>query len=209
MPVWLDHASILVPDLPEAVEFLDRRLGLRATVSPAAPERHSRVYLHRSYLEVSAGSHDRRWHATMFFLRFDDPDVLRAYLDETGIAYRWGEYRGVDGTWDDVEVRVGPVLLPVPIRRTSPSELARDWPPALVERHRSGAHALVAVHVEVPSVDAALEAYGRLLGRDLRLPAAGPARVPLAAGEIHSREGDGWGRWGRSAWTPSGRPGTP
>jgi hypothetical protein len=190
MLVWLDHASISVPDLSAAVEHLDRRLGLRATPSAAAPERHSRVLLHRSYLEVSAGSSDDRWHATMFFLRFDDPDALRAHLDGAGIAYRWGEYTGVDGTWDDVEVRVGDVPLPTLIRRTAPPEIARDWPPALAEPHPCGGHTLAAVHVEVPSVAEAVEAYARLLGRDVEASPDGPARVPLASGHLVLRQGD-------------------
>src|SRR5512143_2445754 len=93
---WLDHASVAVPNLADAVERLDRRLGLHATVSPAAPEGHSRVYLHRSYLEVSARDGQAGWEATMFFLRFDDAEVLRAHLDDAGIEYRFGDYVGVD-----------------------------------------------------------------------------------------------------------------
>lgn len=191
MPVWLDHASILVPDLTAAVDHLDRRLGLRATVSPAAPTRHSRVHLHRSYLEVSAGSRDGRWHPTMFFLRFDDPDALRAHLETTSIEYRWSEYQGVDGTWDDVELRIGAVPLPTLIRRTAPSDVARDWPPALGEPHRCGARTLAAVHVEVPSVGEALEAYGRLLGRQPERPVRGPAHVSLVTGEVVLHEDRG------------------
>lgn len=190
MRVWLDHASIAVPDQAAAVEHLDRRLGLRATVSPAAPERHSRVLLHRSYLEVSAGSSDERWQVTTFFLRFDDPDTLRAHLEGAGIDHRWGAYAGVDGTWDDVEVRVGDVSLPTLIRRTGPPEIARDWPPALAEPHRCGAHTLAVVHLEVRSVPEAFEAYGRLLGRDLGPSPRGAARVPLASGHLVLREGD-------------------
>jgi hypothetical protein len=71
-PLRLDHALVVEPDLPGAVEHLVRRLGLRATMSPQARDRHSRVYLDRSYLEVSAGSGGEDWSATMFFLRFDD-----------------------------------------------------------------------------------------------------------------------------------------
>jgi hypothetical protein len=44
-------------------------------VSPAAPERHSRVYLDRSYLEVSARPGGSGWSATLFFLRFRGPGV--------------------------------------------------------------------------------------------------------------------------------------
>jgi len=190
VPLWLDHASVAVPDLADAVEHLDRRLGLRATVSHAAPERHSRVYLHRSYLEVSAGSTGGGWEATMWFLRFDDPDALREHLDTAGIAYSFGEYEGVDGMWDDVEIRIGAVPLPTLIRRTAPVEVARDWPPALAGSHRSGARTLAEVHVEVPSVREAVEAYRTLLGRWQRVSLeTGRARVSLASGELVLHEG--------------------
>lgn len=195
VPLRLDHASVAVPDLRAAVEHLDRRLGLRATVSPEAPGRHSRVYLDRSYLEVSAGSQGRGWEATLFFLRFDDPHVLRAHLETAGIAYRFDEYEGVDGTWDDVEIGFGAVPLPTLIRRTAPAAIARDWPPPLAETHRCGARALAAVHVEVPSLGEAIEAYRSLLGADERAwttelrSERGWVHVPLASGELVLHEG--------------------
>lgn len=190
LPLWLDHASVAVPDLGAAVEHLDRRLGLRVTVSPEAPERHARLYLDRGYLEVSAGPGADRWEATMLFLRFDDPVSLRAHLDAVGIAYRFGEYEGVDGVWDDVEIRLGATSLPTLIRRTAPAEVARDWPPPLVEPHRSGARSLAAVHVEVPSLDGAAEAFGRLVGAGrVSRPDPRRVRVALDAGELVLREG--------------------
>jgi catechol 2,3-dioxygenase-like lactoylglutathione lyase family enzyme len=191
----LDHASIAVPDLAEAVEQLDRRLGLRATGSPQAPERHSRVYLHRSYLEVSAGSAGAGWQATLFFLRFDDPAALRTHLDGVGMQYRFGQYEGVDGTWDDVEIRAGTVPLPMLVRRTTPPAVARDWPPALGQTHPCGARTLAAVHLEVPSLKEAVEAYRRLLGAeqvswaDHKRRARGKASARLASGEIVLHEG--------------------
>jgi len=190
LALWLDHASVAVRDLAGAVERLERRLGLRATVSPAAPERHSRVYLDRSYLEVSVGETGGGWEASMFFLRFDDPAALRAHLDGAGIEYRFGDYEGVDGTWDDVEAHLGSVPLPTLIRRTAPAAVAGDWPPPLAEPHRCGARALAAVHVEVSSLAGSAEAYGRLLGTGPPRPAeAGEVRVPLASGEVVLREG--------------------
>jgi Glyoxalase-like domain len=160
LPLRLDHASVAVPNLAAALEHLDRRLGLRATLTREAPERHSRVYLDQSYLEVSAGSGQAGWKATIFFLRFDDPVALRAHLDDAGIVYRFSEYEGVDGTWDDVEVRAGRVPLPTIIRRTAPRAIARDWPPALAEDHRCGARTLAAAHVEVPSLARSRERSG-------------------------------------------------
>ena len=189
----LDHASVAVPDLAVAIRHLDRRLGLRASLSPQAPERHSRVYLDRSYLEVAAGSAETGWMATLFFLRFDDPNALRARLDDGGIEYRFGAYEGVDGTWDDVEIRVGTVPLPTLTRRIAPETIASGWPPALSENHRCGARTLSAVHLEVPSLDEAVDAYRRLLGAE-QVPwpdhrRGTQARVRLASGEIVLREG--------------------
>ena len=207
--LWLDHASVAVPDLDHAVEHLDRRLGLRATVSPEAPERHSRVLLHRSYLEVSKGSR-RDWVATLFFLRFSDPVDLRAHLEAAGIEFRFGEYEGVDGTWDDVEVSLGSVPLPILVRRTLPASVASDWPPALREEHRCGARSLAAVHLEVTSLDETTDAYRRLLAIDESSPSvAAPrsggrsARVPLAAGELALHEGGSPGRLGVVLGVPS------
>jgi len=185
VPLWLDHASIAVPDLPAAAEDLHEKLGLAATISPAAPERHSRVCLDRTYLEVAADAGRVGWQATMCFLRFADPDALRAHLDATNLSYTFGAWEGVDGTWDDVEVRSGGVHLPTLIRRTAPVDVARDWPPALSGSHRCGARSLVAVHLEVPSLDAAAEAFSRLVGTSLSSATAGAAvRVPLASGEL-------------------------
>lgn len=190
VPLWLDHASIAVPDLPAAVEDLDAKLGLATTVSPAAPERHSRVYLDRTYLEVSADAARVGWRATMCFLRFADPDALRVHLDATGLTYTFGVWEGVDGTWDDVEVRSGDVRLPTLVRRTAPTDIARDWPPALSGSHRCGARSLMEVHLEVPSLDAVTRAFSALLGTTLAPPTAGAAvRVPLASGALVLREG--------------------
>ena len=194
--LWLDHVAIHVPVLAAAVERLGR-LGLRATVSPAAPDRHSRVYLHRSYLEVAAVPGGVGWDAALFFLRFEDATALRAHLDGAGLAYRFAEYDGVDGTWDDVVIDAGSagpggtVPLPILVRRTAPPEIARNWPPPLGEPHRCGARTLAEVHVGVPSVEDAFEAFGRLLGLDrmpepFADPRSGRTRIdlPLAAGSI-------------------------
>jgi hypothetical protein len=184
----LDHASVAVPDLVDAVARLDRRLGLSATVSPAAPDRHSRVHLHRSYLEVSVEPGRTGWEATMCFLRFDDPDVLRTHLDDAGIEYRFGEWIGVDGTWDDVDVGLAGTPLPTLIRRTGPAAIARDWPPPLAEPHRCGARNLSSVHLDVPSVDAAIQAYRKLVSRNAVSVGANAVRVRLASGELVLRE---------------------
>lgn len=189
--LYLDHASVIVPDLPAAVEHLDVRLGLRATVSAGDPTRHSRVYLDRSYLEVAAPGHALRWQAANFFLRFDDPRGLRAHLDSSGLSSRFSVYEGVDGRWDDVEIEAGSVPLPILVRRTHPPEVSRCWPPPLTEPHPCGARALAAVQILVTDWHTAIAAYRRLLGlgdRTLLEGFAGSGRrrvcLPLASGEL-------------------------
>jgi len=86
--------------------------------------------------------------------------------------------------------------LPTLIRRTAPPAAALNWPPALTDTHRCGARALAAVHVDVPSLDAAVRAYRKLLGAGeepwpVTEPRSASARahVPLASGEIVLHEG--------------------
>ena len=162
--LWLDHASILVPDLAQAIAAFDAQLGLRVTPTPAAPDRHSRLYLDRSYLEVSAGTSADAWSAPYFFLRFADPEALRRHLDAVDLPCKFGRYTGIDGQWDDVEIDVPGVPVPILVRRTHPPDVARDWPPALREAHRCGARMLAAVEVTVPDLTAAVDVYCRLTG---------------------------------------------
>lgn len=153
IPLRLDHASLAVRSLSEAISSLDRLLGLSFTVSPEAPDQHGRILLNRSYVEVSAALDSEAWHVPHFFLGFQDPQALRHHLQRAGVDFKWGQYVGVDGTWDDVEIHAGNVPLPILVRRTAPPKLAADWPPALSEPPRSGVHALVAVHLSVPDSD--------------------------------------------------------
>lgn len=159
----LDHVSIEVPDFADALGRLDERLGLRVTVSPQALERHGRVYLDRGYLELAAHPGNPAWAATSFFLRFSDPEGLRAHLESVRLGYRSRVYEGVDGRWEDVELDVADVPVPILVRRTEPAQVARNWPPPLDVPHRCGAVTLAAVHLAVPSVEVAAEVYARLL----------------------------------------------
>jgi hypothetical protein len=194
VPLWLDHASISVPDARDASSALDTDLGLRVTASPADPRRHGRIHLDRSYLEVSSREPVDAWRVPLFFLRFTDPVALRHHLDAAGLEHTFDTYLGVDGEWDDVEVVAGTVPLPILVRRTAPPDLARDWPPRLSAPHRCGARTLEAVHVTVPDLAAAAEAYGRLVGTEGTVSAGhdGEARVSvaLAAGRIVLVEGE-------------------
>jgi hypothetical protein len=53
MSLALDHISLQAPRVDSAAPLLRDRFGLITTLTPAAPERHGRVYLDRSYLEVA------------------------------------------------------------------------------------------------------------------------------------------------------------
>ncbi|HEX6131392.1 MAG TPA: VOC family protein [Actinomycetota bacterium] len=179
----VDHASIEVPDLGEAVRRLDA-LGLSVTVTPEAPDRHGRVLLDRSYLEVTvAAAPGDRWIVSSWFLGFDDLPALRAHLDAAGLSYRHEPYEGVDGTWDDVQVDADEVPVPILVRRTAPADVARSWPPALREPHPGGATAISAVHVSVPALEPAVATYARLL--DTR-----PSTVDARRGRVAFRLGD-------------------
>jgi Glyoxalase-like domain len=194
VPLWLDHASIAVPEARHAAFALDTDLGLQVTASPTEPHRHGRIHLDRSYLEVSSREPVDAWGMPLFFLRFTDPVALRHHLEATGLEHRFDTYRGVDGEWDDVEVVAGTVPLPILVRRTTPPALAKDWPPPLPAQHRCGARTLEAVHVTVPDLAAAAEAYGRLVGTEGTVTRGGDgeavASVVLAAGRIVLVEGE-------------------
>jgi hypothetical protein len=193
VPLWLDHASVAVPGLPAAVAELDTQLGLRATVSLADPYCHSRVYLDRGYLEVSACRSARCWTIQGFFLRFRDAVELRHHLDAAGLACRFGVYTGVDGRWDDVEVVAGAVPVPILVRRTHPPDIARDWPPQLGVAHRCGARTLDTVRVVVPDLGAAVDVYARLTGAKPAFAKCGSGSphvaFRLASGRIELTEG--------------------
>lgn len=170
----LDHVSIEVPDFADAVGRLDEGLGLRVTVSPQAPGRHGRVYLDHAYLEVAADPGSPAWAVTSFFLRFPDLEGLRGHLEAARLGYRYRVYEGVDGQWDDVELNVGAVPVPILVRRTEPAQVARNWPPPLDKPHRCGAVTLAAVRLPVASIEAAADVYARLLNVEAPPALSGP-----------------------------------
>ena len=173
----LDHVSIEVPDFADASGRLDEQLGLRVTVSPQAPERHGRILLDRAYLELAAHPGSPTWAIGSFFLRFSDLEELRAHLEGVRLGYRYRVYEGVDGRWDDIELDVADVPLPILVRRTEPAEVARNWPPPLDQPHRCGAFMLAAVHLPVASIEAGADVYARLLNVEASaLSRPGPGR---------------------------------
>lgn len=158
-----------VRSLDQAITVFEEQLGLAITVSPEDPNRHGRLFLNRSYVEVSVQADAEDWSVPLFFLGFNDPDALRAHLDKIGFQYQWGEYVGVDGTWDNVELAAREVPLPILVRRVSPVEIAADWPPALHQPHRCGAITLATIHLTVPELGPAQDVYSRLLGAEQNL----------------------------------------
>ncbi len=183
----LDHVSIEVPDFAAAIARLDGGLGLRVTVSPQAPGRHGRVYLDRAYLEIAAHPGNRAWAVMSFFLRYSDLEELRDHLGRAQLGYRHRVYEGVDGRWEDVELDVTDVPVPILVRRTEPAQVARHWPPPLDKPHRCGAVTLAAVHLPVASIEAAADVYARLLG--VQAPPALSGSGPYRRGVFHLSSG--------------------
>ena len=165
----LDHVSLAVSSFPDAIKVLDQQLGLHVTVTPENPYRHGRVFFDRSYVEITVQPGSDPWSVPLFFMGFKNPDLLRSHLEDINLDFRWGQYVGADGTWDDVEIVAGEVPLPILVRRTSPSKKAIDWPPALTQQHRCGAYKLAALHLTVRDLDVAREVYTRLLGSGQKL----------------------------------------
>lgn len=180
----LDHVSVAVPVLADAVAHLERRLGLHTTITPADPDRHGRVHLDRTYLEITAQPAQRGWDASLFFLRFQDPARLREHLETTGLRYRFSEYVGVDGVWDDVEIIAGDMTMPILVRRTDPPGTAADWPPPLARPHPGPAHTLASVYVEVTDPPVAAARYRLLLGLPEPSGLDPGLRMQLGAGEV-------------------------
>lgn len=194
-PLHLDHASLHVVDFSQALERLSARFGLVATRTPAAPDWHSRLFLDRSYVEVSARPGREAppgWSVPLFFLRYESLPSLLDHLRAAGLSPSLSEHAGVDGTWQDVELDAPEgEAAPILVRRTQPPELAADWPPPLGSPQPCGAFALAAVHLWVARLEPTLDFYRRLLAFEA-LPAAtvdgsfGGKRIelPLASGRL-------------------------
>jgi hypothetical protein len=178
----LDHVSVQTPDLGATVELLRDRLGLITTPTSAAADRHGRLLLHRSYMEVAAGTTAS---LPLFFLRYDRLEHALATLEKRGLRARASSYQGVDGTWEDVELDAGTAVpLPFLVRRVTPPDVAKDWPPPLTAPHPCGAMALASVHVRARQLEPAMEVYERLLGAPARGLDTRGARFRVGSGQI-------------------------
>jgi hypothetical protein len=96
------------PSLHDALQMLDARSGPRDR-SPGDPDRHSRVYLDRGYLEVASGRRGGDWTLSGFFARFEIRqrcgairlDRLRHGSASTRRRRRWAPTRCRDGPAPD------------------------------------------------------------------------------------------------------------
>ena len=186
MSLVLDHVSVQAPAVDAAVAMLRDRLGLVTTLTPAAPHRHGRVYLDRSYLEVAAGAEVS---LALFFLRFGQVEPTLAALEGRGLRALATLYEGLDGTWENIEIDAG-MATPMPflVRRITPTEVAEGWPPPLAAPHPCGAEALAAVHLRVPRLGPAVAIYERLLGSPATALGAGGAEHRVSSGRIVLQE---------------------
>lgn len=182
MTLLLDHVSVQTPAQEAMIALLGDRIGLITTRTAAAPDRHGRVHLDRSYLEIAAGTEAS---LPFFFLRFDRLDATLDALEGRGLRARAGSYQGCDGIWEEIAID-GDTAVPLPflIRRTTPPEVARDWPPPLAAPHPCGALALAAVHLRVAGLKRGVEIYERLLGAPALTVGAASALHQVGSGRI-------------------------
>lgn len=153
--VALDHTSLVVGDVAQAALFLEERLGFRLTLTPQAPDSHGRIFLDRTYVEVSTGNGPATDGTTpllgawsMVFLRTADPYSFGERARHLGLRPSGpAVYHGHDGDWLEVELRarVPRSLLPIVLQRITPADVAANWPPPLAEPHPNGAHRLASV----------------------------------------------------------------
>ncbi len=190
----VDHASLRVARLALARERLEQRFGLVPTPTPAAPDTHSRLYLDRSYLEVSQGPGQG---LEYYFFGFQDRRAVEAHLALQRLTFTHQAYVGADGTWDDLTVQPPPgVPVPMLVRRTEPEALAQDWPPPRPEAWACGARALVGFRLQVASLHSAAPFFQALLGGTPTTPRVEPrsgrTRVDLRwpGGTLTLVEGD-------------------
>ncbi|MDQ3264442.1 MAG: VOC family protein [Myxococcota bacterium] len=166
--LWVDHASVRVESLDRAALLLQQRLGLIPTRTPGAEQQHSRLFFHRSYLEVSEGNGPASPPAAaveLFFFGFSDLERTCAQLRAADLRFRSEPYQGRDGLWDNLEVEAPPgVPSPILVRRVLPREVAADWPPSRPQPWPCGARAVRGFHLEVTALEPAAAFFRALLG---------------------------------------------
>ena len=203
--IRLDHASLRVAEFDAARARL-ARLGLELTQTPEAPERHGRIHLHRTYVEVSlpttqplAPGHEAE--LPLFFLNAEDVTAAAGRLSSRGLKSTPRTYHGVDGVWEELQLESpASSLLPLVIRRVAPTAVAQNWPPPRPTPHPCGAVTLEAVVLVTKRLEVAWDSYRRLLGLEGQPRifhdahyAARRAEVPLPNGRLVLLEAGGPG----------------
>lgn len=168
-PPHLDHLSLAAT--PSAIE----RLGFRVTPTPGA-EAHARVFLDRSYIEVTPGAgRSDGIEARGWFLRPPDLDAAAAALRASGIPFTGpNTYEGADGTWLDLTL---PGAVGLPTLTVQVDGGVDDWPPPLEGAHPNGTVRLSAVRLRVREPARVIRVLETLGGRD-----DGSGRVVLGGG---------------------------
>jgi hypothetical protein len=186
MTIRLDHATLEVPDLTEAVDIFWDRFGLRVTLTPADPEGHARLFLDRGYIEIVPQQGDASGlRLTGFYLSHPNVPEAIERLCEVGLASGPAvTYRGVDGVWwDGMLTPPEGVPAPILVQRIEPPDVAADWPPPLHHRHPSGIERLLGVYLVTPYVAQAVEFYERLAHTFAAVGAMRPARQLKSGGQ--------------------------
>jgi hypothetical protein len=174
----LDHVSVHLPALSPAADALEQLTGLAPAVTPGHPW-HSRLHLHRSYLELREAPGAVTGSVALYFLGYAAPaPEVRGWLGSRGLwCSEPSVYVGVDGTWEELHVkpaaasRERPVTL---VRRLTPREVAADWPPGLPDRR-------VRLHAVLLTAHPGTAAWMRALG------AASPDRSFPLGGRVWQR----------------------
>jgi len=217
MSFELDHASLQLADMGQAIRALHERLGLEPLLGIGDPEHHGRIVFENTYVELTVPAQgppalSSPWTLPWFFLRFsDDPSALCARLRDAGLSPCFQLFEGDDGCWTEIRLDTAretpaPLLLQRPARRSFlTGTLPRPMP-----SHGCGAFQLAGVLVVTPDLLATLELYRRLLGIsplpkpyldrvfagrrvDLRLPSGRLGFLQPEGAGLASRALEAWG----------------
>jgi hypothetical protein len=167
----LDHVSLVA----ERVTL--EGLGFRVTPTPGA-EDHARVFLDRTYLELTPPRDAVEVRARAWFLRRSDLGQAADSLRAAGFRVAGpSRYRGRDGEWLDVSASESEeAALPTLSKRLDRPE--ESWPPSLADPHPNGVTRLAALHLRARDPSRLL-----LLLASLDVPSPAPAALELAGGE--------------------------
>ncbi|MEO8967240.1 MAG: VOC family protein [Solirubrobacteraceae bacterium] len=123
-------------------------------------DRHTRIHLAGSYLELRTTEPPTALRGSGWFLRACEPSTIAQTLASRGVtASDSAPYHGADGTWSDISVggaELGAVVPMITHRVDRP-----DWPPRSGAMHPNGAVAVAELQLATPDP----LALARLLGQ--------------------------------------------